>query len=32
VFWYSVIGAAFIGVIALLQAYLFPGIIPPPPQ
>jgi lactate permease len=32
VFWFSVIGAAFIGVIALLQAYLFPGIIPPPPQ
>jgi lactate permease len=32
VFWFSVMGAAFIGVIALLQAYLFPGIIPPPPQ
>src|SRR3954453_20738676 len=31
VFWYSVIGAAFIGVIALLQAYLFPGMIPIPP-
>jgi lactate permease len=32
VFWFSVMGAAFIGVIALLQAYLFPGIIPSPPQ
>ena len=28
VFWFSVIGAAFIGVIALLQAYVFPGVIP----
>ena len=25
VFWFSVIGAAFIGLIALVQAYLFPG-------
>ncbi|MBV9169552.1 MAG: L-lactate permease [Chloroflexi bacterium] len=34
VFWFSVIGAAFIGLVALLQAYLFPGVIPapPPPQ
>lgn len=28
VFWFSVIGAAFIGLIALVQAYAFPGIIP----
>jgi len=28
VFWFSVIGAAFIGVVALLQAYVFPGVIP----
>ncbi|MCA1644046.1 MAG: L-lactate permease [Chloroflexi bacterium] len=28
VFWFSVLGAAFIGVIALLQAYVFPGVIP----
>ncbi|TMF05188.1 MAG: L-lactate permease [Chloroflexi bacterium] len=32
VFWFSVLGAAFIGVIALLQAYVFPGVIPPAPQ
>jgi lactate permease len=32
VFWFSVIGAAFIGLVALLQAYVFPGVIPPPPQ
>ena len=32
VFWFSVIGAAFIGLIALTQAYVFPGVIPPPPQ
>jgi lactate permease len=32
VFWFSVIGAAFIGLIALLQAYVFPGVIPAPPQ
>jgi lactate permease len=31
VFWFSVIGAAFIGFIALLQAYVFPGVIPPFP-
>jgi lactate permease len=28
VFWFSVMGAAFIGVVALLQAYVFPGVIP----
>ena len=32
VFWFSVIGAAFIGLIAIIQAYAFPGVIPPPPQ
>jgi lactate permease len=31
VFWFSVIGAAFIGLVALLQAYVFPGVIPLPP-
>jgi lactate permease len=31
VFWFSVIGAAFIGLIALTQAYVFPGVIPAPP-
>ncbi len=31
VFWYSIAGAALIGVIALLQAYVFPGVIPIPP-
>ncbi|HEV7663465.1 MAG TPA: L-lactate permease [Chloroflexota bacterium] len=31
VFWFSVMGAAFIGVIALIQAYVFPGVIPLPP-
>jgi lactate permease len=31
VFWYSVAGAAVIGVIAFLQAYVFPGVIPIPP-
>ena len=31
VFWHSICGAAVIGVIALLQAYVFPGIIPVPP-
>ena len=31
VFWYSIAGAAVIGVIALLQAYVFPGMIPIPP-
>jgi lactate permease len=30
-FWYSIAGAAVIGVIALLQAYVFPGMIPIPP-
>jgi lactate permease len=28
VFWHSVMGAAFIGLIAFVQAYVFPGIIP----
>jgi lactate permease len=31
VFWHSVAGAAVIGLIALLQAYVFPGMIPIPP-
>ena len=31
VFWFSVVGAAFIGLVALIQAYLVPGVIPPPP-
>jgi lactate permease len=31
VFWYSIAGAAIIGIIALLQAYVFPGVIPIPP-
>ena len=31
VFWFSIAGAAMIGVIALLQAYVFPGVIPVPP-
>ena len=31
VFWYSIAGAALIGVIAMLQAYVFPGAIPIPP-
>jgi lactate permease len=31
VFWYSILGAALIGVIAMLQAYVFPGVIPVPP-
>jgi lactate permease len=31
VFWYSIAGAAIIGVIAMLQAYVFPGSIPIPP-
>ncbi len=31
VFWHSLAGAAVIGLIALLQAYVFPGIIPIPP-
>jgi len=31
VFWFSVMGAAFIGLVALLQAYAFPGVIPPAP-
>ena len=31
VFWYSIAGAAAIGVIAMLQAYVFPGSIPIPP-
>jgi lactate permease len=31
VWWHSLAGAAFIGIIALLQAYVFPGSIPVPP-
>jgi lactate permease len=31
VWWHSLAGAAFIGLIALLQAYVFPGSIPVPP-
>jgi lactate permease len=31
VFWHSIAGAAAIGVIAMLQAYVFPGVIPIPP-
>jgi lactate permease len=31
VWWHSVAGAALIGLIALLQAYVFPGSIPQPP-
>jgi len=31
VWWHSVAGAAVIGIIALLQAYVFPGAIPIPP-
>ena len=31
VFWHSVAGAAVIGVICMLQAYVFPGMIPIPP-
>jgi lactate permease len=31
VFWHSIAGAALIGIIALLQAYVFPGMIPIPP-
>jgi lactate permease len=31
VFWYSIAGAALIGIIAMLQAYVFPGSIPIPP-
>lgn len=31
VFWHSIAGAAVIGMIALLQAYVFPGMIPIPP-
>jgi lactate permease len=31
VFWYSIAGAGIIGVIAMLQAYVFPGVIPIPP-
>jgi lactate permease len=32
VFWHSIAGAAVIGVIALLQAYVFPGVIPIQPM
>jgi lactate permease len=31
VWWHSIAGAAVIGLIALLQAYVFPGMIPIPP-
>ncbi len=31
VFWHSIAGAAVIGTIAMLQAYVFPGMIPIPP-
>jgi lactate permease len=31
VFWHSLAGAAVIGVIALLQAYVFTGVVPIPP-
>jgi len=31
VWWHSIAGAAVIGIIAMLQAYVFPGIIPIPP-
>ena len=31
VVWHSIAGAAVIGMIALLQAYVFPGVIPVPP-
>jgi len=31
VWWHSVAGAAVVGIIALLQAYVFPGAIPGPP-
>jgi lactate permease len=31
VFWHSIAGAAVVGLIALLQAYVFPGMIPIPP-
>ena len=31
VWWHSIAGAAFIGLIALLQAYVFPWMIPVPP-
>jgi lactate permease len=31
VWWHSVAGAAVIGLIALLEAYVFPGLIPPGP-
>ncbi len=32
VWWHSIAGAAVIGLIALLQAYVFPGVIPIPPK
>jgi lactate permease len=32
VWWHSVAGAAVIGIIAFLQAYVFTGMIPTPPQ
>jgi lactate permease len=31
VWWHSIAGAAVIGIIAMLQAYVFPGMIPIPP-
>jgi lactate permease len=32
VFWHSLVLAALVGVLVLLEAYCFPGIIPPPPK
>ena len=32
VFWFSVLGAAFVGLIGFLEAYVFPGVIPTVPQ
>src|SRR5438034_825157 len=31
IFWHSIAGAAVIGIIAMLQAYVFTGVIPVPP-
>jgi lactate permease len=32
VFWFSIMGAAFMGAVAFLQAYVFTGAIPPVPR
>jgi lactate permease len=32
VFWFSILGAAFMGAVAFLQAYVFTGAIPPVPR